>query len=196
MDLRESSEALADPHSPPVQLIFSFFKTLTNQPITIELKNDVAITGTLKSVDQFLNFRIENLRVVGNDAAEAAIASGQAEGQQFDGSDLSAQAKWPHLVSWQTVEWDSRHGTMLTPFHCHSSHSSQHSSEDQWSGMSMYPLEPSIRNCSRMLREGVSAREGMCDCIHNQTLTLCIFPSARRRGNVKQEVNARRERPA
>lgn len=29
-----------------------FFKTLTDQPITVELKNDLCITGTLKSVDQ------------------------------------------------------------------------------------------------------------------------------------------------
>jgi U6 snRNA-associated Sm-like protein LSm2 len=30
----------------------SFFKTLTDQVITVELKNDLAVTGTLKSVDQ------------------------------------------------------------------------------------------------------------------------------------------------
>lgn len=29
-----------------------FFKTLTDQVITVELKNDLSITGTLKSVDQ------------------------------------------------------------------------------------------------------------------------------------------------
>lgn len=29
-----------------------FFKTLTDQVITVELKNDLCITGTLKSVDQ------------------------------------------------------------------------------------------------------------------------------------------------
>ena len=34
------------------QLIFSAFKTLTGQQVTIELKNDLAIQGTLKSVDQ------------------------------------------------------------------------------------------------------------------------------------------------
>ncbi|CDW99011.1 hypothetical protein [Sporisorium scitamineum] len=33
-------------------LIFSAFKTLTGQQVTIELKNDLAIQGTLKSVDQ------------------------------------------------------------------------------------------------------------------------------------------------
>lgn len=43
--------------SPPllpcaIQLIFSAFKTLTGQQVTIELKNDLAIQGTLKSVDQ------------------------------------------------------------------------------------------------------------------------------------------------
>jgi small nuclear ribonucleoprotein (snRNP)-like protein len=33
------------------QLIFSAFKTLTNQVVTVELKNDVAVTGKLKSVE-------------------------------------------------------------------------------------------------------------------------------------------------
>lgn len=46
-----------------IQLIFSAFKTLTNQQVTIELKNDLAITGTLKSVDQFLNFRLDQIKV-------------------------------------------------------------------------------------------------------------------------------------
>ncbi|KAK8861405.1 hypothetical protein CI109_101118 [Kwoniella shandongensis] len=44
-------------------LIFSFFKTLTDQVITVELKNDLSITGTLKSVDQFLNIRLDNISV-------------------------------------------------------------------------------------------------------------------------------------
>jgi len=34
------------------ELTRSFFKTLTDQVITVELKNDLAVTGTLKSVDQ------------------------------------------------------------------------------------------------------------------------------------------------
>lgn len=58
------------------QLIFSAFKTLTNQTVTVELKNDVAVTGTLKSVDQFLNFRIDDLKVVEGD-----------------------EERWPHFVS-------------------------------------------------------------------------------------------------
>lgn len=34
------------------QLIFSVLKTLQDQELTVELKNDLAITGQLKSVDQ------------------------------------------------------------------------------------------------------------------------------------------------
>ena len=37
-----------------MQLIFSVFKTLTDQRVTVELKNDLSITGTLKSVDQYV----------------------------------------------------------------------------------------------------------------------------------------------
>ncbi|RSH94518.1 hypothetical protein EHS25_004321 [Saitozyma podzolica] len=44
-------------------LMFSFFKTLTDQVITVELKNDLSITGTLKSVDQFLNIRLDGISV-------------------------------------------------------------------------------------------------------------------------------------
>lgn len=45
-------------------LIFSVFKTLTGQEVTIELKNDLAIQGTLASVDQFLNLKLENIKVL------------------------------------------------------------------------------------------------------------------------------------
>ena len=34
------------------QLIFSIFKTLTDQAVIVELKNDLLTTGVLKSVDQ------------------------------------------------------------------------------------------------------------------------------------------------
>lgn len=62
-------------------LIFSAFKTLTNQTVTVELKNDVSVTGTLKSVDQYLNFRIDDLKVIEGD-----------------------QDRWPHLVSSNCME--------------------------------------------------------------------------------------------
>ena len=39
-------------HGAEIQLIFSVFKTLTDQQVTVELKNDLSITGVLKSVDQ------------------------------------------------------------------------------------------------------------------------------------------------
>ncbi|KAF2750950.1 hypothetical protein M011DRAFT_474433 [Sporormia fimetaria CBS 119925] len=51
-----------------------FFKTLVDQEITVELKNEVCIRGTLKSVDQYLNIKLDN--------AEA-----------------TDEGKWPHLVS-------------------------------------------------------------------------------------------------
>lgn len=45
-------------------MFYSFFKTLVGQPVTVELKNDMAITGVLVSVDQFLNIKLENIKVV------------------------------------------------------------------------------------------------------------------------------------
>lgn len=41
----------------------SFFKTLIDHPITVELKNDIKITGTLKSVDQYLNIKLDDISV-------------------------------------------------------------------------------------------------------------------------------------
>ncbi|KAI9752563.1 MAG: U6 snRNA-associated Sm-like protein LSm2 [Lichina confinis] len=45
-------------------LFFSFFKTLVDQEVTVELKNDVAIRGVLKSVDQYLNIKLDDIQVV------------------------------------------------------------------------------------------------------------------------------------
>ncbi|EGW34243.1 snRNA-associated protein, Sm class [Spathaspora passalidarum NRRL Y-27907] len=42
-------------------LFFSFFKTLVDQEVTVELKNDMEIKGTLKSVDQYLNLKLDNI---------------------------------------------------------------------------------------------------------------------------------------
>ncbi len=46
------------------QLFFSYFKELVGKEVTVELKNDLAITGILHSVDQYLNIKLENTRVV------------------------------------------------------------------------------------------------------------------------------------
>ncbi|KAK3687078.1 U6 snRNA-associated Sm-like protein LSm2 [Vermiconidia calcicola] len=45
-------------------LFFSFFKTLVNHDVTVELKNDISIRGTLKSVDQYLNIKLDDISVV------------------------------------------------------------------------------------------------------------------------------------
>ena len=43
---------------------YSFFKTLVDHEVTVELKNDISIRGTLKSVDQFLNIKLDDIQVV------------------------------------------------------------------------------------------------------------------------------------
>jgi len=45
-------------------MIHSFFKTLTNHVVTVELKNDIRIRGTLKSVDQYLNIKLDDVDVL------------------------------------------------------------------------------------------------------------------------------------
>lgn len=58
--------------------LLSFFKTLVDHEVTVELKNDISIRGTLKSVDQFLNIKLDDIQVV-------------------------EELKYPHLVSVPTL---------------------------------------------------------------------------------------------
>ena len=44
-------------------LFYSFFKTQVGKSVTVELKNDVSISGTLSSVDQFLNLKLSGITV-------------------------------------------------------------------------------------------------------------------------------------
>lgn len=44
--------------------LHSFFKTLVNHEVTVELKNDISVRGTLKSVDQYLNIKLDDITVV------------------------------------------------------------------------------------------------------------------------------------
>ena len=45
-------------------LFYSYVKTLVGKHVVVELKNDLAIGGTLVSVDQYLNIKLENTGVV------------------------------------------------------------------------------------------------------------------------------------
>jgi small nuclear ribonucleoprotein (snRNP)-like protein len=44
-------------------LFYSFFKTLVGQEVVIELKNGININGSLLSVDQYLNVKLQNISV-------------------------------------------------------------------------------------------------------------------------------------
>ena len=46
------------------QLFYSYFKTLVGKEIIVELKNDLAIRGTLQAVDQYLNIKLRETSVV------------------------------------------------------------------------------------------------------------------------------------
>lgn len=47
-----------------IVLFLSFFKTLVDHEVTVELKNDISIKGILKSVDQFLNIKLDDIQVI------------------------------------------------------------------------------------------------------------------------------------
>jgi len=48
-------------------LFFSFFKTLVGKEVVVELKNDICISGILHSVDQYLNIKLRNIKVLDQD---------------------------------------------------------------------------------------------------------------------------------
>ncbi|OQR94477.1 U6 snRNA-associated Sm-like protein LSm2 [Achlya hypogyna] len=52
------------PSNDNAKLFYSFFKTLVGKEVAVELKNDVALVGTLHSVDQYLNFKLVDVTVV------------------------------------------------------------------------------------------------------------------------------------
>lgn len=45
-------------------LFYSFFKTLIGKDVAVELKNDIALSGRLHSVDQYLNIKLLDATVV------------------------------------------------------------------------------------------------------------------------------------
>ena len=49
------------------QQFFHFFQTLVGKPVVVELKNELALKGTLHSVDQYLNIKLDNMSVVDAD---------------------------------------------------------------------------------------------------------------------------------
>lgn len=44
-------------------IFMSYFKTLIDRQVTVELKNDLCIRGTLVLVDQFLNVKLNTIEV-------------------------------------------------------------------------------------------------------------------------------------
>ena len=52
-------------------LFYSFFKTLVGKEIVVELKNDLALRGTLHSVDQYLNIKLLGVQVEALELARA-----------------------------------------------------------------------------------------------------------------------------
>jgi len=48
-------------------LFYSFFKSLIGKEVVVELKNDLAICGTLHSVDQYLNIKLTDISVTDPD---------------------------------------------------------------------------------------------------------------------------------
>jgi len=48
-------------------IFFSTFKTLIGKDLTVELKNDLVISGQLHSVDQYLNIKLIHISVLNSE---------------------------------------------------------------------------------------------------------------------------------
>ena len=62
----------------------------------MELKNDLQVKGTLMSVDQYLNIKLDNTSVL-NKLAE--IAANFASNRAPSGSQVNDEAQFPHLMA-------------------------------------------------------------------------------------------------
>jgi len=85
---------------------YRFFKTLTDQVITVELKNDLSITGTLKSVDQYVclltSVDADTSSVLpprGTEADIDAEADDRFLNIRLDGIQVDDPERHPHMVS-------------------------------------------------------------------------------------------------
>lgn len=80
-------------------LFFSFFKTLVNHEVTVELKNDISIRGKLKSVDQYLNIKLDEIQVVDEMKYPHLVGSG-ADGRRAGGSGGRGRTRQRSCVMW------------------------------------------------------------------------------------------------
>ena len=53
-------------------LFYSFFKTLVGKHVVVELKNNLCLSETLHSVDQYLNVKLEGVSVVEDGGVSSA----------------------------------------------------------------------------------------------------------------------------
>uniref|UniRef100_A0A3Q7FID0 Sm domain-containing protein n=1 Tax=Solanum lycopersicum TaxID=4081 RepID=A0A3Q7FID0_SOLLC len=64
---RQITNSLMSKHMFTVVLTNEIDLDLVGREVTVELKNDLAIWGTLHSIDQYLNIKLENTKIVDQD---------------------------------------------------------------------------------------------------------------------------------
>ena len=60
-------------------LFYSFFKTLEGKQVTVELKNNLRLTGVLVAVDQYLNIKLDSVEVVDKERYPQLVCCGSYE---------------------------------------------------------------------------------------------------------------------
>ena len=73
---KEVSRGCPSVHQHAVQLLLGHQQVFCLQ-VTVELKNDLSITGTLHSVDQYLNVKLNNVKVVNETKYPHMVSCGQ-----------------------------------------------------------------------------------------------------------------------
>lgn len=89
-----------------VQLIFSVLKSLTGQPVTVELKNDLSVSGTLRSVDQWVlhcycgtsSYSNKLVRTPSQCEADHPSVLCRFLNIKLDGITVQQPERYPHLV--------------------------------------------------------------------------------------------------
>nr|POF26280.1 u6 snrna-associated sm-like protein lsm2 [Quercus suber] len=161
------------PTSPPIDhrsvfpkmLFFSFFKTLVNHEVTVELKNDISIRGTLKSVDQYLNIKLDDISVleemkyphlvgrcpvlerkgsVGGSVAIQETERAHESSDQFCCGTVSflSDMMWAENMQASSLTWCYYRARSRT-----------FSSEEVWCAMYIFQLQPWTHLCWKMLRD-------------------------------------------
>ena len=82
-------------------IFFSLFKTLEGKTVTVELKNDLQVRGTLVSVDQYLNLKLDNIEVVERESFPQLVRAAGGGAARAGSTPPSLHERTLHARGWR-----------------------------------------------------------------------------------------------